>query len=336
MSLGEQFILSIVVGIVTLLSQFLVDFGQRQAEFGHRLERLEHGPLARLVEFSDQQAEVRSQFLDAFAQHRVELQQRLERLEEGSLMQQMETSALQTDLLTSLVRRSSRITDSSAELVRDLAQHEVRRVSGLLRSLADLDEVFYDGEDREYLLGLAQNAHDTIVATSLVTVDAGGKSFEGGLWLSDLGARYLDIQRAARRRGVEIRRIFVFDVPDVEHDPSFVRVRRWQREAGIEIRGLDESRVPEHLKDHIVDFTVFDGVLGYETQRASRVTHSVQPAIVTTRIVKEKKRVARSAERFEELWAAAKALPNDEPVSPGVSLPAAGEHVPDPVEGVDG
>jgi hypothetical protein len=314
-TLGEQLILSLVVGGVTLLSQFLTDFTHHQTEFGNRLERLE----------------------------------------QNSLRQLMEASALQTDLLTRFVRRSSRIDHTSSELVRDLAHHEVERVSGLMRSLSGGEEVFYDGEDREWLLGLAHNARRSISATSLVTVDAGGRSFEGGLWLNDLGARYLDIQRAARRRGVLIRRIFVFDAPDFEHDPSFVRVRRLQREAGVEIRGLNETRVPEHLKDHIVDFIVFDELLGYETTRASRITTAVQPAIVTTRIVLERHRVERSAERFEELWAAARPLPDDQPADPqpagstgsagsagsagstgSTGAAGAGENVPDPVQGVSG
>jgi hypothetical protein len=309
-TLGEQLILSTVVGGVTLLSQFLSDFSQHQTEFGDRLERLE----------------------------------------QNSLRQLMETSALQTDLLTRFVRRSSRIDHTTSDLVRDLAHHEVERVSGLMRSLSGGEEVFYDGEDREYLLGLAHNARRSIVATSLVTVDAGGKSFEGGLWLNDLGARYLDIQRAAQRRGVKIRRIFVFDAPSFERDPSFVRVRMLQREAGVEIRGLDESRVPEHLKDHIVDFIVFDDILGYETTRASRITTTVQPAIITTRLVMEKRRVDRSVERFEELWAAAKLLPEDDgivapapgpppdqaPASGRIGAPTPDEDVPDPVQDIEG
>jgi hypothetical protein len=310
-SLAEQLILATVVGGVTLISQFLADFSEQQVDFG----------------------------------------QRLERLEQNSLRQLMEASALQTDLLTRFVRRSSRIDHTSSELVRDLAHHEVERVSGLMRSLSGGEEVFYDGEDREWLLGLAHNARRTIVATSLVTVDAGGKSFEGGLWLNDLGARYLDIQRAARRRGVQIRRIFVFDAPDFEEDPSFVRVRRLQREAGVEIRGLDESRVPEHLKDHISDFIVFDNVLGYETTRPGRKSAGLQPAIVTTRIVLDKHRVERSTERFEEMWLVAKLLPDDQIDldqagsertgserigSGGVRASTAGEHVPDPVEGIGG
>jgi hypothetical protein len=312
-SLGEQFILSIIVGGVTLLSQFLVEFGQRQAVFDRQLGDLAEESQVRLISAIEAQTEGLTRLNDSVEGFRAETEAVLVRLEKNSLWQQMEDSALQTDLLTTLVRRSSRITPATSDLVRDLAQHEVRRVSSLLRELADLDEVFYDGEDREYLLGLAQNASSSIVATSLVTVDAGRRSFEGGLWLNDLGARYLDIQRAAWRRGVGIRRIFVFDAPDFASDPSFVRVRRLQREAGVEIRGLDESSVPEHLKDHIVDVIVFDEVLAYETTRASRITTAVQPAIVTTRIVKETKRVKRSCERFEELWAAAQPLPSDPP-----------------------
>lgn len=316
--LSDQLIMGVLVGGVTLISQLLAEFSQTQAEFGQSLERLEESSAGRMIR----------------------------------------QSALPSEMLTEFIRRASLLSSRSPDLVQRLAQEEVMRVSGLLRSLSAGQEVYYDGEDREYLLALARSARSSIVATSLVTVDAGGKGFEGGLWLTDLGARYLEIQRAARRRQVRIRRIFVFDAPEFAADPNFMRVQRLQREAGVDIRGIDESNTPEHLKDHVSDFIVFDEVLAYETTRASRITNAVQPVIITTRLVQEKSRLERHRERFEELWEAARALPDivaPEQPAPGhlmgtsrdgflagrIDLSSSGEadrsgeDVPDPVEGVD-
>jgi len=302
--LGEQLILSVVVGGVTLLSEILTEFGKQVRQSStvthDRLESFGEELGKRMDDFSA----------------------RLEQLEVNTARQSIEESALATDLLNRFVRRAGRMTTRSPDLVRSLAHHQVDRVSSLMRSLSLGEDVYYEGEDREWLLGLAQNAQRSIVATSLLTVDArpapdmppeGRRSFEGGLWLNDLGARYLDVQRAAVKRGVRIRRIFVFDggyAEDID-DPSFIRVRRLQRSAGVEIRGLDESLVPDHLADHITDFIVFDDVLSYETSRASRVLTDVHPAIVTTRIVLHRDRVERSRINFEELWTASQPLPND-------------------------
>jgi hypothetical protein len=61
--------------------------------------------------------------------------------------------------------------------------------------------VAYDGEDRDWLLGLTRHAQSSIDTTSLMAVDASGGGFgEGGLWSSDLGRRYLEVQREAVQR----------------------------------------------------------------------------------------------------------------------------------------
>ncbi|GAB6898779.1 hypothetical protein [Kineosporia succinea] len=278
-NVGDQLIMAFLVGGVTLISQLLGEFSQAQTEFGDGLKRIERSSASRMIE----------------------------------------QSALQSEVLNEFLLHAGRLSTRSPDLINRLAAEEVERVSRLLRTLGAGEEVYYDGEDREYLLALAKSARRSIVATSLVTVDAGGKGFEGGLWLTDLGARYLEIQRAAARRGVAIRRIFVFDAPEFASDPNFLRVQRLQREAGVDIRGIDESNTPERLKDHVSDFIVFDDVLAYETTRASRITNAVQPVIITTRLVQEKHRLDSHRERFEELWRVAGSLPD-----PDTSLQIAG------------
>jgi hypothetical protein len=282
--LTDQLLLTTIVGGITFLTQFLIDFEARlySLEEAQRLNVLE----ARRV-----------------------IDRGFARISEATkLFNALEESALPTTALTQLVHRSSRINGTSAELVRDLAGHEIDRLSSFLRSLSGGTEVFYDGEDREWLLGLAQRARVSIAATSLATIDAGGAGFEGGIWKNDLGGRYLMLQREAVARGVEIRRIFVFDKPEFQIDPDFVTIRHLQQDIGVQVRVLDNSMVPEHLKTVISDFVIFDGVISYETTPATRMDDKFKPSILTTRLILEGERVRNRAVRFEELWTVAMPL----------------------------
>jgi hypothetical protein len=56
------------------------------------------------------------------------------------------------------------------------------------------------------------------------------------LWLSDLGARYLDQQRLALQRGVQVRRVFVTDDARALDDPAFRRILATQVGIGILVR----------------------------------------------------------------------------------------------------
>ncbi len=75
-------------------------------------------------------------------------------------------------------------------------------MTSFVRQLPGGTEIAYDGEDREWMLGLTAEASRSIDAISLSTVDAGIRGFDGGLWTSDLGTRYLELQHEAIARGV--------------------------------------------------------------------------------------------------------------------------------------
>jgi hypothetical protein len=291
--LPDQLILSTIVGAVTLMAQLLIDFDGR-------LDRLEGDTRKRLDAMEARQESVSEQA-------RKDMNEQFERISSATrFFTLIEKSALRTDSLIKLVDRSGQINGTSPPLFRDLAHHEIERLSALIRALSIGHEVFYDGEDREWLLGLAHRVSASICATSLATVDAGSEGFEGGLWMNDLGNRYLDVQRDAVRRGVEIKRIFVFDKPEFEFDVNFTRIRQLQRDAGVQVRMLDSSTVPEHLKSKVFDFVLFDGVISYETDLATRMESGINPSVVTTRLILDEARVRQRAERFEELWAAAR------------------------------
>lgn len=300
--LSQQILLGTLVGGVTLLTQFLHDFEQRI----HLLELRQEENLRQLRQAID----------SGFATVS----------EASRFLSLVEESPVNTGALTALVHAAGRICADRPELVLDLAHHELDRVTTLLRSLGDGHEVFYDGEDREWLLGLAATAKVSIEATSLTTVDAGLTAFESGLWTSDLGARYLDLQRAAHARGVRIRRIFVFDDSPQLDDGDFEQICELQHASGVEVRRLDAATVPAHLKNLIFDFIVFDGVLSYETTPATRMDASARPAIVTTRLVLDPDRVRGRRDRFEALWAAAA------PVPPPSAQPSEPAQPPEPAQ----
>lgn len=277
---------SVFIGGVTLVVQFLVDFDDRleAVEIGHALhaERMEEL-----------------------------LQQRFASINEATeLFGLVEQSPVRAEVVTELVRNSTRIGPDTPPLISAFAQSELHRVSDLLKDLSKGGEVTYDGEDRDWLLGLTRNVSSSIDATSLTTVDGGGDGYDGGLWASDLGQHYLEAQRDACRRGVRVRRVLILDRPELAADPGLIRVCRLQRSVGIEIRVLSLARIPEMRKNTLFDFILFDDVVSYETT-AGVWAGEVRPAIVSTRLVLRPSRVAENIRRFEDLWESADEFDQD-------------------------
>jgi hypothetical protein len=222
------------------------------------------------------------------------------------LLNLIEKSALDTTLLTDLVEAVGRADASVSPLLQRLARHEIERSTAFVRQLPTGREIAYDGEDREWLLGLTKEAQRSIDAISLSTVDAGMLGFDGGLWTSDLGTRYLEMQREAINRHVAIRRIFVFEDQELARDETFMKITQMQRDAGVDVRMLDHQLIPEMLRAMIFDFIVFDGAVSYETTPATTfAAGGTRPVIVRTLLAPMPDRVRELASQFEQLWAAA-------------------------------
>lgn len=290
--LADQLILTAIVGGVTLLAQFLVDFERRITD-------LEADSITRLGELAEEQSR-------NIEEARRVIDRGFQRISEAtSLYTEIESSGLRTEALQKLVHRSAHIDGSSPPLVRDLAQREIERVSELLRALSHSHDHIYEGEEHDLLLGLTQLAQATIDTTSLMSVDGGADGYDGGIWTSDFGRRYLDLQRAATGRGVRIRRVFVFDRPGRGVDETFWEIHRLQQDAGVDVRVLLAADLPGHYGSGLFDFIVFDRVLSYETTpSASTLAPGTAPAIVTTRLVLDE-RVGARLDRFDTLWNAA-------------------------------
>lgn len=218
----------------------------------------------------------------------------------------MDLSVLDTALLTDFLETAGKADASVSPLLQRLARREIERMTRFVRQLPVGSEIAYDGEDRDWLLGLTEEAQRSIDAISLSTVDAGMRGFDGGLWTSDLGTRYLELQREAIDRQVSIRRIFVFDNEDLARDETFLKITKRQRDVGVDVRMLDHQLIPEWLQSMIFDFIVFDGAVSYEMTPATTFNAGgTRPAIVRTLLAPMPARVRDLESQFEQLWAAA-------------------------------
>jgi hypothetical protein len=275
--------MSLYIGGVTLVVQFLIEFEARLA----RVETAKEQHSARIERMVD----------DGFAKVN----------EATELFRMVELSALRTEAVTQLVRHAALIEPTAPPLVSRFAQAEIGRVSMFLKDLGETGNVIYEGEDRDWLLALARQVESSIDATSLTSVDAGGNGFtDGGLWTSDLGQRYLEIQRDAVQRGVTIRRVFiVLHRPDPTTDAGLASVCQMQQELGIQVRVLDRHSVPGTLRDWLFDFVLFDDALSYEVTAASRFTDTSRPTIINTRLELQPERVKGRIQRFKDLWESA-------------------------------
>jgi hypothetical protein len=271
----------VFIGGLTMVVQFLIDFE-------NRLEKVEEG-------LAGHSAKMRSLIEEGFAKTN----------EATELFRAMEASALQIDAVTQLVRHSAQIDPDSPPLVYGFAQLQINRMSQFLKELGEGGEVSYDGEDRDWILGLTMRAQHTIIATILSSVDGGVKGFDGGLWTSDLGLRYLERQKEATRRGVVIRRVFIVDQPAQSSEMEFLRICRHQKNLGIQVKVLDHHVIPDFL---LHDFIVFDNVIGYEVTPASQPGISMKPTIINTRLIRQPDRVQARIQQFEDLWECAQEL----------------------------
>ncbi len=224
----------------------------------------------------------------------------------NELSELIERSVLDAALLTGFLESAGEAGPGVSPLLQRLARREIERVTWFMRQLPVGSEIAYDGEDREWLLGLTEESQRSIDAISLSTVDAGMRGFDGGLWTSDLGTRYLELQREAIDRHVSIRRIFVFENEDLARDETFLKITQMQREVGVDVRMLDHQLIPEWFRSMIFDYIVFDGAVSYEMTPATTFNAGrTRPAIVRTLIAPMAGRIRDLENKFDQLWAAA-------------------------------
>jgi hypothetical protein len=283
-------ILATFIGGVALVVQFLIDFdGRLQSIEATQETRLDALQNIQRRHADEMERLVREGFLKIN--------------EATELFGLVETSALRTDVVTQFVRNSTQIEPEPA-LIFGFAQGEIFRISKFLKEIATGENVRYDGEDRDWLLGLTSHAGTSINATSLTTVDSSGSDYsEGGLWDSDLGHRYLEVQREAIHRGVRVRRVFIVNRFEPTRYPNLREICRMQQGIGIEVRIIAAQKTSGLLRNSLFDFIVFDGVISYEVTPSSRLEDG-SPGMMSTHLILGE-RVKERIRRFQDLWESA-------------------------------
>lgn len=218
----------------------------------------------------------------------------------------LDSSRTPTERVMKLVDDISHL-DSENDLVFRFAQAEIERLGMLMHDLTHGNDSVYEGEDRDWMLNLTRSVSRSIDGISLTTVDLG---VDGGLWLTDLGQRYLQLQRDAIARGVVTRRVFVAEDQERLQQPDLMEICEMHHRLGVKVKVLDLHDAPGTLRNTMFDFIVFDNALSYESVPASQRTNQKKPIIIiTTRLVREQARVRERVGRFAELWEAAKEFP---------------------------
>jgi hypothetical protein len=278
--------LSVLVGGITLLVQFLVDFEQRQHVVERRLAQLERV-------YGD-----RTGALERTMRHEIS---RVNKATE--LFDQLEQSSLRVDSVFRLVRMAAAIPPERPELAHKLAQAQLDSLGSLLDQIIRGEDVSYDGEDRDWLLSLARSVTRTLDATSRSSVAPDGmRHVDEGFWDSDLSHRYVEHQREAIRRGVAIRRIFMLEHGDLAQTEELRRVCDQQLAIGVQVRTLDISKLGAARRMLVTDLVIFDEEITYELSAGLTIGATSAPYFVRTRLVLHPDLVKDQVQRYRDLW----------------------------------
>jgi len=272
---------SVFLGGVAFITQFLVDVERRMESLERR--QTEHRTSL------DQRVDVRFRQVG----------------EATKLYDLVHESGIPEQEMGELIRSAAWVNRDTPELVARLATAERHRMTDFLRQIHRNNEAFYEGEDRDWLLGLAKQVSTSVKAISLATVDANDTgASEAGLWQTDLGMRYLEIQKDDIQRGVAIQRIFVLDIPKIHPIGPFIEIMQQHSDRGVEVRIIDPMKIqPDGVSPNAhFDFIIFDDVLSYETTPAARPDLRAAPFILHTRIRIQPTIVKERIRRFEALW----------------------------------
>jgi hypothetical protein len=276
-------LLSVFVGGVTLVVQFLLEVEARQAS-------VEAG----LVAFARSQREVTQQ-LEASVKAQLEGFNQA-----NSLLARLDSGPLGRESVLTLVQHSADLNRSAPALTHRLAAAEILTVSNFLKDLGRGSEVAADGDGWPWTFILTNNAEATIDATSHM---ARGGSDEGlwddDLWTSELGLRYLDLQSQAIQRGVVIRRIFILETWALAENVELRRICDLQCARGIDVRLIDVATATGMAGSHI-PMVIFDKAVSFELT-PSRF-QAAFPGFVKTTLVLNPFQVHERFEMFQRLW----------------------------------
>jgi hypothetical protein len=299
----SQLWLSTYLGGVALLVQFLIDFE-------HRLEGVETGSREHHDEINTLVERRMAAVEDGLREHRDQMISLVERRMRGvsQVVDLFERTSNRQELIE-LFRNAVEI-EPTSRLRYDFAHGEIRRMTRLLEELSHGNVASASTEENEWLLGLTRVARASIDATSLPNVDAGAQGYTDGFWKSEAGLRYLQAQKDAVGRGVEIRRIFVLNRSIPADDPSLRAVCQEHLDRGVDVKVLLPDRLPSLPPSGVTDFILFDSEMCYQVTTAAQVGQLSEgpPQIVGTQLVLRREAVEDHRGHFEQLWSAAQSV----------------------------
>jgi hypothetical protein len=295
----QALMISVLISGVALVVDFLHEFEQRLAE----LDRSTRDELAQTaVLFERGHADLRLDMGVRFTQ--------LTTVPEAFGLQPLDNN--RAAQLVQVVQNAYAFEHECSPLARSFIERRAERFALLLHQLKS-GEGTYDGEDRDWLLTLAETCGRSIDATSSTSTDAGGRlRYGGGFWESDLGMRYLEQQRRAVRRGVKVRRVFILEDAKVTDDPFYIKLCARQQRIGIDVRYLTPDMVTPELSNKLDDFILFDNEISYEVV-PSLTPGELRPAISKTHLVLDRELVATRLRQFSDLWDSALPCPDEFP-----------------------
>ncbi|MGC9538412.1 DUF6879 family protein [Streptomyces sp. UG1] len=202
------------------------------------------------------------------------------------LFSQVDGSVLRSDEVTRLVLGYTKVGEKGGDIVQAFAEKELGRLAKTMEGLGS-GSADCPGENHEWLIDITDCVKMTLDATST--------SVDREFWTSGPAERYLAAQeKAIRRRGVEIRRLFVVADPQ-EVTPELRALCESHRRRGIEARIAVRSLMESNPT--VNDFIIFDGELCYETKP------DLQANPDGTWLRAEPEHVEDRVSQFTELWA---------------------------------
>jgi hypothetical protein len=277
-------VLSLLVGGIVLLSQFLLDFDRRHASLEDELATLRD-------EWAAAPAEIGSQMRAEIAKvgEAITLRESLQRSTEGLDIASRLAALLPAD-------------GEPPGLAMRVAQAELAAAVGFLDAMARGGHAAMEGEDRDWLTALARLAGHSLNAMSLCSERPDGSFSDDGFWNTEIGVRYLGLQRDAIRRGVRIRRLFIVPNARLAAHPDLAALLEQHRVAGIEVRVLTATDLPSSRRHHLPDLAIFDEEVSYELTGAPRLDPEIPRYFINTRLSAEPEVVRAHLALFADYW----------------------------------
>jgi hypothetical protein len=289
-------VLSLLVGGITLLGQFLFDLDRRQADLVAEL------------------AALREQSATTDERVRAGLRDEVAKIGDATLLhQRLEQASSQLGVVSRLVERLTATSGVAPGLGMRVAYAELAAATDLLDVVSRDGEAASDGEDRDWLIALTELCVRSIDAVSHGSQGPDESFSDDGFWDTELGGRYLELQREATRRGVRVRRMFVVPNAQAAAHPDFRVLLASHVDAGVVVRVLVISSLSPSWRRHIPDIVLFDDEVSYELSLAPRVASSRLREFVMTRLSVQPTRVRDRARQFADLWDLAADI-GDEPI----------------------